>query len=301
MSSPNPLQSKGATQHAFNQAENALFTRYSNDINTVPHTYMAFYENIFPSLQFPKEALGLLEFSDNIEIEISKFIKIIKQFPNDFEKLSALIKSNSQTNTIDSSESSLLRNYGIENSRNFLISLYLSKVSLGKDYTWDQRTNRPINGNNFYLKYALATQSKYTGSAIHLAYSVGLIYDILTLVAKNTLSSPSPVVNFIEKIFKQELKAATIGHLLSKQLKDLSLSHFAFSACLFRGVGQIIHSILNPTYIQFHTKLTGDLLSHSVETSCENALFGVSSETFASILCDVFPLFKPIKNLVYFL
>lgn len=266
----------------------------------VPAEAQRCYEDVLSRFLLPREVRDLLVFPETMDLQMLKLMKAFKLYPDDYPKLILMIRNNRGVAEGAMSDEILIRMYGMENARNFLLAIAITQQALGKKFEWEKEAARPKVPVKQILQHALKAQHSYQGRAVDFAFASGLIFDILALSAQKTMSSSIRMKSTIEETVEQSLLTAKIGLELSRRVADLRLVDFVYSACVLRCVGRIVAGILREETLDFAARAERDVLPLSSIILSEETLYGVSTDFFASLICSYFPLFKPIQEAIYF-
>ena len=123
----------------------------------------------------------------------------------------------------------------------------------------------------------------------HVAYSSGLIFDILLAVLNVRMPRvKTQNLTFVETLFKESMKAADQAYSIMKQNTVVALEVSVIPTCFFRNAGRASLGILDPSYVailkQYKSKRISTVLQHLFE---ENQ-YGVRHDVMGALLCQSF-------------
>lgn len=190
----------------------------------------------------------------------------------------------------------------MQNSRNMLVTLQLSRLVTGKAPVFDSGGKVNVDPKG-WLKIAQKVEEmlgpKDKSGALESAFAAGLVFDLLKQVAL-AKGLEKTVVPLIDQGLTHGLRTAQVARALGEVMADFPQKKLAFSAGLVHDVGKLAMAMGSPDYVNFVDQCAKVELPRELRTYAEVKRFGCQhSEVGARILAP-WPTLGPVSMPVLF-
>jgi HD-like signal output (HDOD) protein len=266
-----------------------------------PQLFEDFGEKILPRLSRLETSHEILKAFSNIDVTADKVAQSLRGNPYYEHLFLRVIASMSKREEKPSLDGAVVM-LGMQNSRNLILALQMSRAVRGGHPEWDQSGKLKLVPKDV-LKYALRTEELLVAAKAQYAdtgYAAGLVFDFLTQLSGAISEDPKKANAYIEQVYTHSLRAAQIGAELALHLPEFSFSKYAFSACLLHDVGKIAMAILAPDYLKFVEDVDKKKPPRALRNFAEQTRFGMTHAILGQELCHAFRIFRPIERAVLF-
>jgi len=267
----------------------------------MPELFKTFYSTLAPKMTLPRTSYTILKAFANIDVTTEKVagcLKLNQYYGSQFFKNIASVQKREELPTAEGAVLLL----GMQNSRNFIIGMQMLRTVTGAHPEWTKEGKLKTAPNEL-IKCALKVEEVLAGdksSYSDTAYAAGVMFDILTLIAMNTVEDKKKISAYIDTVFTHSLLAAKIGKELARNMPDFSFTKYIFAACLIHDIGKVMLAIMNPQYYQYVEEVGKKGLPRIIRHYAEGKQYGVNHALLGGLACNFYKIFKPIDKAILY-
>lgn len=275
------------------------------DIQVDPKLFHDFHFKVAMSLKLPGTSRRVLEEFVDLDVNAEAIGKVIQRnqyfeywLLNEIKSLG--LKENTPKLT------AAIALLGMQRTRDFVCALQILRM-VGRrhpEMTGDGKLNfKPAD----FLKYALKTEEFLSIRRMpygDTAYAAGLMFDVMSAVARELFEAPKPFEEYLGEVYKHGLKSARIGTEIAKNFKSFSYTKYVFAGCLIHDIGKLAMDLMfgaGPTsYATFRADVEKRPTSRHVRHSVEATRFGLTHEYYSAQMAHYFGMFREIEKAILF-